>query len=98
MLLIEKCDFQKLPYVLDHEMYFGKKNFKVKDAKLWDAQRKSMADFGLCKEEKTCSFFHVGDSCPNLKENFVQQWESYIDLRTSLFQQGEIDTGASSLA
>ena len=62
------------------------------------AQGKSLVISSLVKEESTCSFFHVGDPCLNLKKSSFQQEELNKDLRASLFfQQREFDAMTTSL-
>ena len=45
--MIEKDDFQELPYVLDHEKYFGKQLFEVGNTLSWIAQRIGLVDCDL---------------------------------------------------
>ena len=60
LLLIEKGDFQELPYMLDHEKYFEEQICYGEHALSWVAPGLGLVDCDLCKGD-TCSLFLVGD-------------------------------------
>ena len=78
MLLIENDDFQELPYVLDHEKYFGKQHFEI---------GKGLVFSRFVMEENTCSCFYVSNLCVGLKLKYFQQEDINKDLRASFTQK-----------
>ena len=95
-LRVEKSNFQELHYVIDHEKYFGKQICDLKSVMSRVELGKSLVFSSFLKEVDACSFLYVIDPYASLKLESFQQGESYIDSRSSLFQQKEFDTSVSS--